>query len=78
MAFVGKSAWIVKPTRRIEFATKPKTVSYPKRGVFLFEEDQEKTVHGDGAPREDDFFRADEQLGSSSRAFRRPIDDSLQ
>jgi hypothetical protein len=51
MAFIGKSAWIMKPARRIEPTTKPKTISYSKQGVFLFEEDQEKTFHGDVAAR---------------------------
>jgi len=49
MAFIGKSAWIMKPTRGIESALKPNAVSHPKRGVFLFQEDQEKALYGEGA-----------------------------
>jgi hypothetical protein len=56
MALVGKSSWIMKPTRRIKLATKPKTISHPKRVVFLLEEDQEKAFHGNGVSRQDDLF----------------------
>jgi hypothetical protein len=49
MAFVGKSAWITKPARGIESAMKPKAISHPKRGVFLFKENQEKALYGDVA-----------------------------
>ena len=45
MALVGKSARIMKPTREIELATKPKTISHPDGGVFLIEENQEKAVY---------------------------------
>jgi hypothetical protein len=49
MALVGKSTWIMKSTRGIESATKPKAISHPKRGIFLFKIDQQKAVHGDVA-----------------------------
>jgi hypothetical protein len=56
MAFIGKSTWIMKPARGIESTTKPKTIPHSERGVFLFKENQEKTVHGDVGARQNDFF----------------------
>jgi hypothetical protein len=56
MALVGKSTWIMKTTGGIESATKPKTISHSKRGVLVFNEDQDKTVYRDGAARQNDLF----------------------
>jgi hypothetical protein len=47
MAFVRKSAWIMKSTRGMESTKKTKAIPHSKRGVFLSKEDQEKTVHRD-------------------------------
>jgi len=56
MAFIGKSAWIVKPTGGMESTTKPKAISHSKRGVFLSKIDPQKAVHGDGAVRQNDLL----------------------
>jgi len=56
MTFIGKSTWIVKPARGIESTTKPKTISYSKRGILVFEENQDKTVHRDVAARQNNLF----------------------
>jgi hypothetical protein len=78
MAFIRKSTWVMKPARGIESTTKPKTISYAKRGGLAFKEDQDKSIHMDAAARQNDFFWANEQLGSSSGVFGRAVDDSLQ
>jgi hypothetical protein len=51
MPFIGKSPWIVKPPRGIESTTNPKTIPYSKRGILVFKEKQDMTVHRDGAAR---------------------------
>jgi hypothetical protein len=56
MAFIGKSAWIVKSTGRMEPTTKSKAISRTKRGSFLSKIDQQKAIHGDRAARQNDLF----------------------
>jgi hypothetical protein len=60
MAFIGKSARIVKPAGGMESTTKPKPISHSMRGGFLSEIDQQKAVHGDGTARQDDLLWTDE------------------
>jgi len=56
MAFIGKSAWIVKPTGGMESTTKPEAISHSKRGGLLSKIDQQKAVHGNGAARQNDLL----------------------
>jgi hypothetical protein len=60
MAFVGKSAWIVKPAGGMESTTKPKAISHSKGGSLLSKIDQQKAVDRDGAARQDDLLWTDE------------------
>jgi len=56
MAFIGKSARIMKPTRGVESTKKPKAISHSKRGILVFQEDQEKAVYGYVAARSNDLL----------------------
>jgi hypothetical protein len=51
MAFVGKPARIMESSGRIESAMEPEAISYSKRGILSFKEDQQKALHGDGTVR---------------------------
>ncbi len=78
MAFIGKSPRIMKSPRSVEPALKPKAISHAEGGIFFFEEDQKKPVHGDGTVGSNDLIRPDEKPGSLSGVFGRRIDDSFQ
>jgi hypothetical protein len=56
MTFVRKSSWILESTRRIESAKNPEAIPDPKRGLLLFQENQDKAVYRDMAIRQDDLL----------------------
>jgi len=49
MAFIRKSAWIVKPMGGMEPTKKPKAIPHAKQGTLLSKEDQNETIDRDMA-----------------------------
>jgi hypothetical protein len=74
IAFVGKSAWIMKSTRAMKFAPESKAVPHLEGLMFLLQKDQEPAFDSEMLVGVDDLLGANPQLCSSMGLLRRTME----
>jgi hypothetical protein len=78
IAFVGKSAWIMKSMRTMEFTPESKAVPHLEGWMFLFQKDQESAFDSKTLVGVDDPLGANPYLRSPLGLLRRTIERPFQ